>query len=273
MKVVAIYNLKGGVGKTASAVNLAYLAAEEGLKTLLIDLDPQGSSSFFFRVRPSKKFNAEKFAKGKKLHKHIKETDYENLDLLPADFTFRSLDVIFEDEKNPVKRLKKIIANIKEDYDLVLMDTPASIGVESENVFYAADKVVLPLIPTVLSLESYEKVFDFYAKHQIDTSAILAFFSMVDARKKLHRDVIEKYASQNNRFMKTTIPYSSDVEQMSVYRAPLVQKHPNCKPAVRFRELWNELRGRIMVEQGTVFFTEPQSSPSPLSEPGDAGGE
>ncbi len=257
MKVVAVYNLKGGVGKTASVVNFAYLAAEQGPKTLLMDLDPQGSSSFFFRIRPSKKFNAEKLAKGKKLHKHIKETDFENLDLLPADFTFRSLDIIFDDEKNPLKRLKKVINHIKEDYDLIILDTPASIGVESENVFYAADKVIIPLIPTVLSLESYEKVFNFYAANQIDTSAILAFFSMVDTRKKMHRDIMEKFASQNSRFMKTTIPYSSDVEKMGIYRAPLVQKHPGCRASVQFRALWDELKERIMINQKTVFFTEP----------------
>jgi chromosome partitioning protein len=259
MKIVAVYNLKGGVGKTAAAVNLAYLASQEGYRTLLLDLDPQGSSSFYFRIRPSKKFNAKKFAKGKNLHKHIKETDYPNLDLLPADFSFRTLDIIFDDDKNPNRRLSKVISQIDEDYDLIFIDTPASIGVESENVFYAADKLIIPLVPTVLSIESYQKVFEFYAKNKIDTSAILAFFSMMDGRKKMHRDIFEQYTSQGPRYMQTAIPYASDVEQMGSYRAPLVLKYPNSKSGKAFKSLWNELKGRIMVKQDTVFFTEPKT--------------
>ncbi|MFW6366523.1 MAG: ParA family protein [Spirochaetota bacterium] len=262
MKIAALYNLKGGVGKTAAAVNLAALAARDGLRTLLLDLDPQGASSFYFRVRPSRKFNAEKFAKGKKLHKHIKETDYKNLDLLPADLSFRSLDIIFDDVKNPHKQLSKVMSQLSGDYDIVLIDAPASIGVESENVFHAADKLIIPLVPAVLSIESYNKVFEFYGLHGFDTSSILAFFSMVDARKKMHRETVEKYTAQGSRFLKSTIFYSSEIEQMGIYRAPIVEKHPYSRPSEAFTGLWNELKERIFVDQRTVFFTERKQMPT-----------
>ena len=68
MKVIACYSMKGGVGKTATAVNLAYFAAKSGQRTLLIDLDPQGASSFYFRVKPSSKKWAERFFKTYKRH-------------------------------------------------------------------------------------------------------------------------------------------------------------------------------------------------------------
>ncbi len=93
MSVVAVYNMKGGVGKTTTAVNLSYLAAAAGQRTLLWDLDPQAASSFAFRVRPRVAgFGKKSLESGQALAAAIKETDYDNLDLLPADFAYRKLD-------------------------------------------------------------------------------------------------------------------------------------------------------------------------------------
>ena len=97
MKVVAVYNMKGGVGKTTTAVNLSYLAAAAGQRTLLWDLDPQAASSFAFRVRPRVSgFGKKSLESGHALAAAIKETDYANLDLLPADFAYRKFDRLLE---------------------------------------------------------------------------------------------------------------------------------------------------------------------------------
>jgi cellulose biosynthesis protein BcsQ len=90
MRIYATYNIKGGVGKTTTAVNLAYLAAESGLRTVLWDLDPQGAASFMFRVKPKVKGGGRALISGKRpLDDAIKGTDFDNLDLIPADFTYR----------------------------------------------------------------------------------------------------------------------------------------------------------------------------------------
>jgi len=100
MKIIALYSMKGGVGKTAAAVNLAYCAALDGKSTLLVDIDPQASASYYFRVKPGKKHNVGSLVKGgKKLDKNIRETDFENLDLLPAHLSYRNLDLVLDDLK------------------------------------------------------------------------------------------------------------------------------------------------------------------------------
>jgi chromosome partitioning protein len=102
MTTLALYSNKGGVGKTAAAVNLAYLAARSGKPTLICDLDPQGATSYYLRVKPRVKRQARGLAKpGPAIEDSIKGTGYENLDLLPSDFTHRNLDIGFDKLKSP----------------------------------------------------------------------------------------------------------------------------------------------------------------------------
>ena len=102
MKVIAIYNIKGGVGKTAAAVNLSYLASLDGANTLVWDLDPQGAASYYFRIKAKVKGGGQKLVEGKQgLEEYIKGTDYESLDLLPADFSYRDMDFFVELTKKP----------------------------------------------------------------------------------------------------------------------------------------------------------------------------
>ena len=123
MKVVATYNIKGGVGKTSAAVNIAYFAARDGLRTLLWDLDPQGSATYLFRVKPKVKGGGNALVRGKRtLDDGIKGTDFDQLDLMPADFSYRNLDLDLDSTKRPTDRIRRLIAPLKKDYDLVVLD-------------------------------------------------------------------------------------------------------------------------------------------------------
>jgi len=240
MRVMSIYNMKGGVGKTAAAVNLAYLAAAEGRRTLIWDLDPQGATSFYFRIKPKVKGGGKKIVRGKSaLENLIKGTDFSNLDLLPADFSYRDLDVRFADHKH--SHLRKLITPLEKDYDLIIFDCPPSISELSEQVFRAADLLLVPLVPTTLSLRSLDQMRTFLKKEKIQDLKLRTFFSMVDRRKKMHRETLESFAISEKQHLPSAIPNSSMVERMGAERRPVVDFAPRSAPAKSFQELWGHV--------------------------------
>ncbi len=164
MRVLATYNIKGGVGKTSTAVNLAYLSARDGMRTLLWDLDPQGAATFLFRVKPRVKGGGKALVTRKRpLDAAIKATDFDGLDLLPADFSYRHMDLQLDDTKRRTRRLGQLLSSVADDYDIVFLDCPPSVSLVSENVLHAADVLLVPLIPATLSLRTFDQLTRFVA--------------------------------------------------------------------------------------------------------------
>ena len=148
MSIFAVYTIKGGVGKTAASVNLAYLSSRQG-RTLLCDMDPQGSASYYFRIRPGSKFSGKKLLKGgHHIEDNIKATDFDGLDMLPADFSYRNIDIALDDCKKSHHRLAKVLRPLEEEYERIFLDCPPNITLLSENIFHAADHILVPVIPT-----------------------------------------------------------------------------------------------------------------------------
>ena len=242
MKTIAIYSMKGGVGKTATAVNLAYCAAKSGNFTLICDLDPQAASTFYFRIKASKNFNAGKFIKGgKNIDKNIKGTDFLNLDLLPSKLSYRNFDLALDALKNSTKKLKAIFKGIEDDYDYLFLDCPPGISLISENVFNASDIILVPLIPTTLSVRTYIKLLKFFKKNKMNNSKIYPFFSMVEKRKSLHIDTIKRIGKKKNNFLTTQIPYRSDIEKMGIQKRPVPEYAKNSPASESYFSLWEEI--------------------------------
>ncbi len=242
MKIVALYSIKGGVGKTSSAVNLAFIAASQGYRTLVWDLDPQGASSYYFRIKPKVKGGSKDLIAGKReLDGLIKGTDFDNLDLLPADFSFRNLDLVLDAKKKPTQQLKNLLKPLAEDYDYIFLDCPPNISLLSEAVFATADILLSPIIPTTLSLRTLEQLKEFLAENDLKNVTLVPFFSMVDRRKNMHKELMESLAKTHPEILKTPIPYASDIERMGLERMPLGGFSTKSRSLQAYQTLWQEL--------------------------------
>jgi chromosome partitioning protein len=245
MKIFATYNIKGGVGKTATAVNLSYLAARDGYRVLLWDLDPQGAASFLFRVKPRVKGGGKALIRGtRSLDGAIKATDFDRLDLLPADFTYRNLDLVLDAAKKPARRIASLLAPLSAEYDVIFLDCPPGISLLSESVLHAADTLIVPLIPTTLSVRTLDQLTEFISEFDGGKPAVVAFFSMIDRRKRLHREIAERLPADRPDVVTTTIPALSLIERMSVERAPVTASSPRSAASRSYEDLWLEARKR-----------------------------
>ena len=117
----------------------------------------------------------------------LKATDFDNLVLLPADFSYRNMDLELDDTKRPTTRLGQLLGSVADDYDVVFLDCPPSISLVSENVMHASDTLLVPLIPATLSLRTFDQLIRFVADSDGRHPEVVAFFSMADRRKHLHR--------------------------------------------------------------------------------------
>ncbi len=250
MNVFATYNIKGGVGKTATAVNLSFLSAREGYRTLVWDLDPQGAATFYFRVKPKIKGGSRDLLRGKRdIDDLIKGTDYENLDLLPADFSYRNMDLVLDGSKKPTRRMKKLLSPLANEYDHIFLDCPPSISLVSENVFYATNALLVPIIPTTLSLRTLSQLSRFLEGNGLDNVEVLPFFSMVDKRKSLHREVVEELPKARPDILSSPIPNASEVERMGLRREAVCAFAPTSHSAKAYEALWDEIKSRMFRSQ------------------------
>jgi chromosome partitioning protein len=244
--VLATYNIKGGVGKTSAAVNLAYLAAARGAQTLLWDLDPQGASTYVFRIKPRVKGGGRKLVRGKSdVEALIKGTDHERLELLPADFSYRHMDLALADSKKPTSRLARVLEPLRESYDYIFLDCPPSISLVSEGVFEAADALLVPIVPATLSSRTFDQLRHVVAGGDGRRPQLLAFLSMVDARKRLHRDLAASLQAGYPEVLAAVIPSASDVERMGSERTTVEEFAPGGRAARAYRDLWDEIQERL----------------------------
>ena len=247
MIVFGIYNIKGGVGKTAASVNLSYQSSFDGYKTLLWDLDPQGSSSFYYDKEQGNDASLKKIISGKvELRDIISDTDYRKLHIIPSDFSYRHMDTILDQVKKSKKRIKEVLKELKNEYDIVFLDCPPGISILAENIFHACDFILVPTVPTPLCLRTYEQIISFLKEEELDSSSLIPFFSMVEVSKSVHQNLMKELTQKMPNLCHSIIPFLADVEKMGIHRKPLADFIPNSKAAISFDDLWKEIKKKSL---------------------------
>ena len=246
MEIIAVYNIKGGVGKTTTAVNLAYRSAADGWPTLLWDLDAQGAATYVLQRNALVPGTGKELVAGDHDAPDLAvATDHPNLELLPADISYRRMDVHLHRRKNPATRLLKMMRPLKQRYASLILDCAPGMSLLSENVMHAADALVVPLLPSPLSVRTLEQLLEFVACKNWPDLQLLPFFSMVDRRKQLHKETIDELRARFPVILQTEVPYGSEFERMTLRRAPVESYAPASAAANVYRSLWREIDARL----------------------------
>lgn len=240
MGTVAVYNSKGGIGKTTFAINLAWESCRAGNRTLLWDVDGQGDSSWIMTVAAMiPPVDTSAFMHGTvDLHDRIRPTAIGGLDILAADPTQHRTDNFFSFFARQ-QRLHRLFATLAKTYDVVILDCPPGFGDTSKQVLMFVDLVVVPVAPAPLALRGLDRVRNFMMKNRGTHAPLLPVFSMVDKRRKLHKAGMAEHPDW------AMVPMAVEIEQMTIHKLPIGAYAPNSPAVMAFATVWRGVEQKL----------------------------
>jgi chromosome partitioning protein len=278
LKKIALYNIKGGVGKTTTTVNLACMLAKQGLSVLLWDMDPQGGSSYFFNLEnKNDNTHARLFDRYLTIYDVIRSTDSYQIDVISNDSKFSdqfmnkasrltAVDFINHDLINVV------LKEVEDDYDVCIIDCSPGRFLLHDNIFKAADLLLIPNIPAPLSVYCNDILINELQAKMGTQNKILSFYNMVQVNKNTHKFYLDNRLAKNGHIINNYIPFYTEIENISLTKESIFHQLKEFKTNIFYENLWQEICSRMQWQGlcntkalvvGINEEQEKQESPSP----------
>jgi chromosome partitioning protein len=252
MKKIAIYNIKGGVGKTTTTVNFACMLAKQGFSVLLWDMDPQGGSSYFFNQENKNDNTHERlFDRYITIYDVIHHTDTYQIDVISNDSKFSDQFMNKASRITALNFLNEDLINntldeVADDYDVCIMDCSPGRFQLHQNIFKSADLLLIPNVPAPLSVHCNNMLIkELQQKFQTRKTTILSFYNMVQSHKNLHKFYINNRDENQHYILNNHIPFYSEIENITLSKESIFHQLKEFKPNMYYEKLWQEVCERM----------------------------
>nr|WP_283689708.1 ParA family protein [Clostridium perfringens] len=249
MKNLSIFNIKGGVAKTTSTANFGACLSQNGKKVLLVDLDPQSNLTKLFKAYSMEDLSIADVLLNKNLdlHKVIKKTDFENIDILPANvnLAFAERKILLDVSRSQQNRLSKALESIKDEYDYCLIDCPPALNMITVNALCASHDVLVPIKIDKFALDGLEYLLDSIEEIKDEFNPSLNFkgcFITMDSATTVNKVIKQELKNiLGDKVFNTTIKQNVKVVESTFEECPVVFSSKKARASLNYIELSNEI--------------------------------
>lgn len=251
-RIISIFNQKGGIGKSTTTINLGAAIAKQGKKVLLVDMDPQANTTVGVGIDDESlektiyTLLTDKKATRENILELIQETPYERLSLLPSDITLSNAEITLSNAMSRETILSRVLKEIKESYDYILIDCPPSLGLLSINALVASDGIIIPVATSFFSMKGIKHLIDTITLVQDnlkpDLQIIGILINMFDKRKNIAKDLKDQLKEVfGDKVFNTAIRVNSQIEYAQDNKTPIIYFNEKCNGYEDYMNLSQEV--------------------------------